>query len=217
MISTTTNIYIEKKKRLCSVCKSPHHNSKTCRYIDVFGWRAGFITKEEKKLNEVKYNQMIKRRDTAKKIYEEASTIHLRHIEIMTNDYITPYSSQNGNPPLLNYFDVYVTPYDPSGRWMIRSNEDWIEHIQDVLKKSERRLFNRYGKYYFFTLKNCNSFVDKLNFTIEKSKKREKDIIHNVNVVSKKHNLPVEICKYIIEYVYTCPYDQNYNILYYEN
>ena len=158
-----------------------------------------------------------RRAPTAKKIYEEASTIHLRHIEIMTNDYITPYSSQNGNPPLLNYFDVYVTPYDPSGRWMIRSNEDWIEHIQDVLKKSERRLFNRYGKYYFFTLKNCNSFVDKLNFTIEKSKKREKDIIHNVNVVSKKHNLPVEICKYIIEYVYTCPYDQNYNILYYEN
>jgi len=178
---------------------------------------AGFITKEEKKLNEVKYNQMIEQRDRAKKMFEEASSRHLRHIEIMTNDYITPYSSQNGNPPLRDYLEVYVTPYDISGRWMIRSNEDWIDYIHYLNKKSERRLFNKYGKYYFEKIRNCNGFVDKLNFTIEKSRKCEKDIIHNVNVVSKKHHLPVEIWKYIVEYVYTCPYKDGEEILYYEN
>jgi hypothetical protein len=217
MISTSTTIACEQKKRLCSVCKSPHHNSRGCRYINVFGWSAGFITKEEKKLNEVKYNQMIEQLDTARKKFEEASDRHLRHIEIMTNDYIIPYSSQNGNPPLRDYLEVYVTPHDISGRWMIRSNEDWIEHIQYGLKKSETRLYNRYGKYYFEKLRNCNGFVDKLNFTIKKSRKREKDVINNVNVVSKKHHLPVEIWKYIVEYVYTCPYKDGKEILYYEN
>jgi len=217
MISTSTTIAREPKKRLCSVCKSPHHNSRGCRYIDVFGWWAGFITEEEKKLNDVKYNRMIERRDRARKNFEEASARNLRHIEIMTNDYIIPYSSQNGNPPLLDYLEVYGTPYDSSGRWMIRSNEDWIEHIKYVIKKSEIRLSNRYGNFYSEKIRDCNGFVDKLNFTIEKSKKREKDIIHNVNVVSKKHNMPVEICKYIVEYVYTCPYEDGEEILYYEN
>ena len=207
-MSATTAKITNNKIRRCTSCKSPHHNSRGCRYINVFGWYAGFITKEEKKLNEVKYNQMIEQRDTARKKFEEASARHLRHIEIMTNDYIIPYSSQNGNPPLRDYLEVYVTPHDISGRWMIRSNEDWIEHIQYVLKESETELYNRYGKYYFEKLRDCNSFVDKLNFTIEKSKKHEKEIIHNVNVVSKKYHLPVEIRKYIVECAYTCPYNK---------
>ena len=207
MSATTANITNNKIRR-CTSCKSSHHNSRGCRYINVYGWCAGFITEAEKKLNDDKHNKLIERRDTARKSFEEASSRHLRHIEIMTNDYITPYSSQNGNPPLRDYLDVYKTPYDPSGRWMIRSNEDWIEYIHYLNKKSETRLYNRYGKYYFEKLRDYNSFVDKLNFTIEKSKKYEKDVIHNVNVVSKKHHLPVEIWKYIVEYAYTCPYNK---------
>ena len=220
MISTTT-IHIEKKKTQrrgrCSGCKSQYHNMRRCP--DVFGWWAGFITEKEKKLNDLKHNILIELCDRVGKSFEEASARNLQYIEIMTNDYIIPYSSQNGNPPLLNYWDVYGSPYNmPSGRltW-IRSNESWIEHIQDVIKKSEIRLDNQYGKNYYEKIHDCNGFVDKLNFTIKKSKKFEKDTLHNVNAVSKKHHLPLEICKYIAEYVYTCPYEDGEEILYYEN
>ena len=216
MISTTNTIHIEKKKRLCSVCKSQYHNSRTCSYHDVFGWGSDFITETEKKLNDEQHNKLIEGCDIARKKFEIHSARNLQMIERRINRYIIPYSSQNGNPPLLNYLEVYGRPYNATFDKHFWTNEAWVEHIHSVNKKSERQLSNRYVKYYSF-VKKCNSFVDKLNFTIEKSKKCEKDIIHTLAAVTKKHHLPLEICEYIFEYVYTCPYDQNHDILHYVN
>ena len=216
MISTTTTINIE-KKRGCSICKSLHHDSSSCEMYFVFGWGSDFITEKEKKLNSERHKELARWCEYARTDFEDASARTLRHIEIMTNDYIIPYSSQNGNPPLLNYLEVYGSPYNaPAEKWFW-TNEAWVDHIHALNKRSERHLSDRYGNYYSLTIKNCNSFVDKLNHTIKKSKKCEKDIIHNLDAVSKKHGLPLEICKYIVDYVYMCPYEDGEEILYYEN
>ena len=127
---------------------------------------------------------------------------------------IIPYTSLNGNPPALDYLEVYGKPYNATYNKYIWSNEEWIEQSNFNIKKSKRQISSRYVKYYS-VLKQCNSFVDKLNFTIEKSKKCKKYIIHNLGTVVKE--LPLEICKYIVEYAYTCPYDQNHDILHYVN
>ena len=140
--------------------------------------------------------------------FEIQSAITLQVIERRIREDIIPYTSQNGNPPLRSV---------PACDRHHTTNELWIEHIHTLNKQSERRLFKKYGEDYYSSITWCNTFVDKLNFTIKKSKKFEKDTLHNVNAVSKKHHLPLEICNNIAEYIYKCPYEDGEEILCYEN
>ena len=102
--------------------------------------------------------------------------------------------------------------------WEKKLNSERHEELVGLCEyaRTKRHLPGFHGGYYSLTLKNCNSFIDRLNFTIEKSKKCEKDIIHNVNIVSKKHHLPLEIYNYIAEYIYKCPYKDGDEKLCYE-
>ena len=209
MSATTAKMMTKmiRRRGRCSGCKSRYHDIRTCHDIDIFGWCAGFITEKEKKLNDENLEQKKWNCDYTRNRFEIQSAITLQHIERNIRNYIIPYTSQKGNPPLRSVMacDRHHT-----------TNELWIDHMHTLNKNSERRLFKGYGEHYYRSIKWYNTFVDKLNFTIKKSKKFEKDTLHNVNAVSKKHHLPLEICNNIAEYIYKCPYEDGEEILYYE-